>query len=150
MSAEEKAVDVALEIAKQIIAISTAILALTGVFFEKLDGMTGHQRTLLAVTWGVFFLAVMLGLVAFMISAGALAGTTGLAVVKRCDLRIVSALQIIVFFVAVLLMLIFAFSRLSSTTVKSPQRTQPAQEKTIGMRMNRHFSAPNQTPAADG
>jgi hypothetical protein len=150
MSAEEKAVDVALEIAKQIIAISTAILALTGVFFEKLEGMTGDQRTLLAATWGVFFLAVFLGLVAFMISAGALAGKTGLAVVKRWDLRIVSALQIIAFFVAVLLMLIFAFSRLSSTADKSRQRTPSAQEKTSGMSMNRPFSAPNPTPAADG
>src|SRR5215207_5995786 len=115
MSAQEKAVDVAMEIAKQIIAISTAILVLTGVFFEKLDGMTSFQRTLLAAAWGVFFLAVILGLVAFMISAGALAGKTGLDVVKRPDLRVVTALQVVVFFIAVLLMLIFAFSRLSPT-----------------------------------
>jgi len=129
MSAQEKAVDVAMEIAKQIIAISTAILVLTGVFFEKLDGMTSFQRTLLAAAWGVFFLAVILGLVAFMISAGALAGKTGLDVVKRPDLRVVTALQVVVFFIAVLLMLIFAFSRLSPT-VKLPTDIKPAQKTT--------------------
>ncbi|HXO18710.1 MAG TPA: OmpA family protein [Thermoanaerobaculia bacterium] len=117
MPAAEKAVDVALEITKQIIAISTAILALTGVFFEKIDGMTACQRTLLAATWGVLVLAVLLGLVEFMISAGALAGKTGLAVVNRPDLKLVAAFQVIVFFVAVLLMLIFAYSRLFSSRV---------------------------------
>jgi hypothetical protein len=134
MSADEKAVDVALEIAKQIISISTAILALTGVFFEKLDGMTSYQRTLLATTWYVFFLAVLLGLVAFMISAGALAGKTGLAVVRRWDLRLVSALQIVAFFAAVLMMLIFARSRLSSAT-KKPLCAGPRCSYSLALRL---------------
>jgi outer membrane protein OmpA-like peptidoglycan-associated protein len=129
MPAEEKAVDVALEITKQIIAISTAVLALTGVFFEKLDSMTSWQRNLLAATWVVFFLAVLLGLGEFMICAGHLAGRAGLAVVNRSDLKGVAAAQIIVFFIAVLLMLIFAFSRLFSSK-EPPAQLQLSQTTT--------------------
>lgn len=145
MPADEKAVDVALEITKQIISISTAVLALTGVFFGSIEGMTSNQRTLLGATWISFFLAVLLGLIAFMISAGALAGTSGLAVVKRCDLKLVSALQIVVFFVAVFLMLIFAFGRLSLPGKMSASQTQPLQDKAQSLG-NRSTKSLGETP----
>jgi len=132
VSADEKAVDVALEITKQIIAISTAILALTGIFFEHIDGMTHCQRTLLGATWIAFSFAVLLGLITLMIGAGGLAGNSGLAVVKRRDLKLISAFQILAFFAAVLLMLIFALGRLSSPGKMSPAQSRSHQEKSDG------------------
>lgn len=105
--------ELAIEIDKQIIAISTAVLTLTAVFFQTPASLNDCERWLLGVSWTLFGLAVVAGLIVFMYATGALTrGRTAAALPKEKRFRHLSGCQIILFLLAVLLMLAFALARL--------------------------------------
>jgi hypothetical protein len=72
---EEKAFDFAQDLVKQIITLSSAIIALSITFltdFVSGDAPSG-SRTLMAVSWIFFILAVLFGIATLMAITGSLA-----------------------------------------------------------------------------
>lgn len=107
-----KGLDVALEIDKQIITVATAVLALTATFFQSTEALSRWQQLLLGGSWCLFALAAMLGLIVFMICAGALTGDSGVAVIERLEVRLVAGSQILIFMLGIVALVLFALARL--------------------------------------
>lgn len=59
----EKSFDFANEIGKQIITLSTGILALSATFFEKIAKESGENISLLYWSWAFFILSIILGII---------------------------------------------------------------------------------------
>lgn len=108
----DKAFDVALEIDKQITAISTAVLALTAVFLDSDTRLSLTERRLLGASWVGFGVAVLLGVIILMIATGRLTTKPPSQVVNAGDFKTASGAQILSFLAAVIFMVVFAIMRL--------------------------------------
>jgi hypothetical protein len=110
--AGEKALEVALEIDKQIIAIAVGVLTISGTFVNPQDHMANGPRAVLAVCWGAFVLAVIFGVAVLMNVAGILTKGEASTAMARPDLKRLAGLQIIVFLIGVIALGLFGFMRL--------------------------------------
>ena len=70
---KEKAFDFASETTKQLITLATAIITLTVTFSKDVIGSINQElRIYLAVTWGIFILSIILGILTMMSLTGTL------------------------------------------------------------------------------
>ncbi len=69
-----KAFDFSQDAAKQLITLSTGVLALTITFYKDFAPNAGHgSKTLMAIGWGLFLLSVTFGVFGLFMLTGALA-----------------------------------------------------------------------------
>lgn len=101
--AEKKAFDFAQELTKQVITLSSGIIAVTISFVKDIAGPTAPAgaKTLLAVSWGFYILAVIFGVVTLMALTGSLA--TGRTNITTNNARRPAAIQIASFVLALIL-----------------------------------------------
>lgn len=128
----QKSFDFAADTTKQLITLSTAILALTITFVKDLVGpVAGWPRAALGIAWILYVLSIMFGLVALMSLTGELqpklsslkdeegraSATEGnrppaanAANIRSRDIVFSSAFQIICFTVATIAFVVFGFA----------------------------------------
>ncbi|MEM6484622.1 MAG: hypothetical protein AAF662_06515 [Pseudomonadota bacterium] len=109
----EKAFDLAAELVKQIIALSTGIIALTVTFAKDLFGVSeGEIPTTLTAAWISLFLAIVFGVWALMAFTGTLdppERESGYApTINGANCRLAVFLQIVVFLLGIGLTIWFA------------------------------------------
>ncbi|MBL8707150.1 MAG: hypothetical protein JNM30_20015 [Rhodospirillales bacterium] len=108
---QKKAFDLATEIAKQIITLSSGILALSITFYEKIATKIGSLN-LLYCSWGAFLLAIILCIFTLGALAGQLDPSRGSAspTIYGSTVRWLSILQNLAFVAGVVMMIIYAVS----------------------------------------
>ncbi|MEP9385197.1 hypothetical protein [Nocardioides sp. KR10-350] len=120
----ERTFDLVSEITKQVITLSTGVMALTLTFWKDFAGHTsGVARVVLAVSWLLYILSILFGFLTLMASAGvqdrkgkALAvaeasrsdneKAAGAASIYSDNLRVFGAIQLAFFLVAIVLTVI--------------------------------------------
>jgi NADH:ubiquinone oxidoreductase subunit 6 (subunit J) len=117
-----KAFDFAADTTKQLISISTGIIALMVTFSKDIVGNSINSKGLLAWTWGIFILSIIFGVLTLM----ALTGT--LQPIKKeneeneeieldinnGNIRLLSFLQVLTFVGAIILTGIFGYKSLNN------------------------------------
>jgi hypothetical protein len=106
MDREEKAFEFAQETIKQILTLSTGIIALTVTFLKDVLPK-GTDTSLLEWAWGTYLGSILFGLIALMTLTGTLGDSSG--DINRGGVRAVAGAQIVLFFVALLLTILFGF-----------------------------------------
>lgn len=117
-----KAFDFASDTTKQLINISTGIIALMVTFSKDILGnATVPNKTLLVITWGFYLISIILGILTLMALTGTLqpklqAYTTQTIDINinNSNIRLFSSLQIIFFIIAIILTIIFGYHSLNS------------------------------------
>lgn len=124
---QKKALDFAADVTKQLIALSTGIISLCAAFTDKIFSKTDAQNhsTLIAVSLGVFVLSILFGLLTQMKLTGLVANfreskEPTKSVIYDVWTRIFSFCQLISFFVAVFLSLVFVWKSLGSSEPHKP------------------------------
>jgi hypothetical protein len=106
----ERAFDVVTEITKQVLTLATGIIALTITFFKDFSAhATATARGVMACSWGMYVVSIVLGFMTLMASAGLQeqAGSDGnQPTIKARNLRLFGGAQLVSFFVAILLTVI--------------------------------------------
>jgi len=134
---QKKAFDFAADTTKQLIGISTGIIALMVTFSKDIVGDPANSpKTLLAWTWGLFIVSIIFGILTLMALTGTLqpqkkkqqksseseGDKGGLEESKtpidinNGNIRFFSLSQIALFVIAIILTAIFGYKSLNSTT----------------------------------
>lgn len=139
---EEKAFDFAADVTKQQLTLSTAVITLTITFSNQLlQGVPSGTRHILLMAWGAYVLSILAGLITLMMLTGTLglsksalreAGKKSEAIsIYRVPVRIFAASQVVLFFVATSLTVLYGVS--AARHWPTAQTVSPAQQ-TIGPR----------------
>lgn len=139
---QKKAFDFAADTTKQLIGISTGIIALMVTFSKDIIGSSiASQKVLLAWTWAIFILSIVFGILTLMALTGTLQpmkrgsaheeiGEDNKGKIEKDDetepigidfdinngnIRLFSVLQIILFLMAIILTAVFGYKSLSNT-----------------------------------
>lgn len=107
----ERAFDTVVDITKQVLTLSTGVVALSVTFLTEVAGDAGPSaRNVLAFSWVAFTLAVVLGLLTLMAAAGVQrdAGAEGADApsIDATNLRLLGGGQLITFGLGLILTLI--------------------------------------------
>ena len=135
---QKKAFDFAADTTKQLIGISTGIIALMVTFSKDIVGNSeGSPKMLLAWTWGIFILSIVSGILTLMALTGTLqpqkkqkkeevdddASETDIDEPKEIaidinngNIRLFSFIQIALFLIAIILTAIFGYKSLNNKT----------------------------------
>jgi hypothetical protein len=99
----QKSFDFAQELVKQIITLSSGITALTITFFKDFAGANAPSgaRTLMAVAWVFYLLAVAFGILAMMALAGSL--SRGQSDINRKNMTLPAGAQFVSFILGLIL-----------------------------------------------
>jgi hypothetical protein len=106
----EKAYTFAQEIAKQLMTLATAVFALTLTFADKIEKKGATGREFLEWAWGLYLLAILLGIVVLMSLTGHLADPPEREddeTIYSSGLTLLAGAQILTFFAALVLTLIY-------------------------------------------
>ena len=103
-SREQKAFDFAQDTVKQFLTLSTGIFALTLTFLKDILPK-GTDTGLLQWAWGGYLASILFGLLGLMTLTGTLGDVNG--DVNRTAIRVLVGIQILLFFVALFLTLLF-------------------------------------------
>jgi hypothetical protein len=110
-NATESAFSFAQEVTKQLITLSTAIIALTITFQKDVTSEAPKSaHALLEIAWVLYIVSLAFGILTLMSLTSNLAGSS--PSINATDTRIVSALQIIVFVAALGFTVAFGFKAL--------------------------------------
>jgi hypothetical protein len=105
----EKAFDFAQEVTKQVLTLSTGVLALTVTFLKDIATAAPHSaRLCLEFGWLCFLLSVLFGVAALMSLSGNLA-TSAAPSIYSSNIKWPARLQLLLFLVGLLLTLIFGW-----------------------------------------
>lgn len=107
MDRKEKAFEFAQETVKQFLTLATGIIALTVTFLKDILPK-GTDTALLEWAWGAYLVSIVFGLLALMALTGVIGDEDG-DVNTAGFLRFVAGLQVVLFFVALLLTVFFGF-----------------------------------------
>ena len=109
MSADhQKAFDFAQECAKQLITLSTAILALTITFRADVVGAATGGRGLIILAWALFLFSIIAGLITLACLAGHLEKPPkGTPSIYQAGIRIPAGSQMVLFALGMILTLIY-------------------------------------------
>jgi hypothetical protein len=107
----EKALDVALEVDKQVITISMAVLAISGSLIVSPEKLSFSQQLALGIAWVAFLASTIVGVLAFMNLAGILTKRSSTAAMRRRDFPAFVGVQLAAFLVGVLAFGAFGFTR---------------------------------------
>lgn len=107
----ERAFDTVVDITKQVLALSTGVVALSVTFLTEVAGSAGPAaRAVLAASWIAFLFAVAFGLLTLMAAAGvqrdADAEGANAPSIDAANLRLLGGAQLLTFGVGLLLTLI--------------------------------------------
>lgn len=102
----KKAFELAVELSKQLIALSTGIIALTITFREKIAASSYKPLKLLGVAWLLYLASVICGIWHLMALTGTLAASTP-ASLKGFNVRIPVALEITSFVLGTVLITLY-------------------------------------------
>ncbi|WP_421734112.1 hypothetical protein [Cellulomonas sp.] len=112
----EKAFDFAQEVAKQLIALATGIIALTITFLTDVAEGGAGELTALRVAWVLFLVSVVLGAVTLMALSGNLerphGGVATPSIYSR-NITLPASLQVLTFLAALVCTIWFGFSALT-------------------------------------
>ena len=107
----KKAFDFAQELAKQLITLSTAVIAITLTYSHDFaHRATGHTRQLVILSWFFFLMSILFGLWTLMALTGNLetsAATNTPPSIRTTNVTLPAMLQILSFLIAVLLAILF-------------------------------------------
>ncbi|MCH8564633.1 hypothetical protein LTH96_02605 [Nesterenkonia sp. LB17] len=110
----ERAFDLVVEITKQVLTLSTGVIAISVAFLTDVARNSGDLvRWLLGVSWIVFLVAVIFGMLTLMAAAGiqreaAVEGAAAPTIDSR-NLKRLGGVQLISFGVALLLLMLAGF-----------------------------------------
>ena len=120
---KKKAFDFASDTTKQIISLSTGILALSVTFSEELLGDTGEfPKNLLIGAWVIFIISIFFGLLTQMTLTGTLdprekyKEKTSLSI-NNWNIKIFSICQVIFFFIAIIITVLFGYQSLRNSSL---------------------------------
>jgi len=105
-----KAFEFAQEVTKQVITLSTGVLSLSVTFMKDIipeNEFTHGLKSLLAASWIVFSIAILFGILALMAMTGNLSKPSKDGPYSN-NIRFFAGLQIITFFIGIVLTVIFA------------------------------------------
>jgi hypothetical protein len=106
-----KAFDFAQETTKQLLTLSTGVIALTITFLKDVASEApAGARDFLHVGWALFFVSIIAGVGVLMTLTGNLASAT--TTVYTTNIRIFAAVQVLAFLAAVLCTLVFGWRAL--------------------------------------
>jgi hypothetical protein len=112
MSANEKAFEFAQEVTKQLLSLSTGVIALTVTFLTDVAGNATANRSLLLAAWILFLVSIAFGILALMAMAGSLSKNREASIYDR-NIAIPASIQILTFFAGLTVSVIYGFTLLS-------------------------------------
>lgn len=128
---EKKAFDLASDVTKQLIALSTGIVSLCAAFTDKIFTKSSAQDNSGLIGWTLFFfvVSILFGLLTQMKMTGIVANRIQRedrrsAIYDACT-RFFSILQFLFFFVGVILSLVFVRFSLKSQSPSSDKQCEP-------------------------
>lgn len=145
---EKKAFDFAADTTKQLIGISTGIIALMVTFSKEIIGSsTASPKILLAWTWGIFIVSIIFGILTLMALTGTLQpikkepiqegndeddkqATVKTEIpdidldINNNNIRLFSGLQILSFLIAIILTAIFGYKSLNNGNLKPEENNR--------------------------
>jgi hypothetical protein len=108
---------------KEFIAFASAIIALTITFSKDFISGAGEQHRDLALwSWGAFLASIFFGLLTLLALTGMLGDSKPLNIYKP-SVRVFSGLQILLFFVGLILTVVFAVKSVDSRPVRNEGAT---------------------------
>ncbi len=100
----KKAFDFAADLTRQLITLSTAIIAAVVTFYDK-TGQASLQNSKLSYSLYAYLISIVFGLLALMALTGTL-GKDEQPDIYKTNIRLVSGLQIVFFLIATLLIIL--------------------------------------------
>ena len=123
--AKKKAFDLAQDTSKQIITLSTGILALTLTFFKDFaGGGSGASRVLMMIAWAIFLASIVTGVLHLLALTGTLASST--PSVTTGSAKLFAGIEQLSFVVALLIAVIAGALALGGSTTPAPGPLTPA------------------------
>lgn len=145
---KEKAFDFAAESTKQLITLSTAIIALTVTFSKDVVGsIDNNTKFWLALTWIAFILSVVFGIWTMLALTGTLDPMTRTSAqntpapntqqanfsINGKNIRISSILQIFLFLIGLVFSMVFGFKSLNKGAPENPTGYKILRQTTFGV-----------------
>lgn len=128
---EKKAFDLASDVTKQLIALSTGIVSLCAAFTDKVFTKSSAQENSCLIGWALtlFVCSILFGLLTQMKMTGIVANRVqredGKSVIYDAWTRAFSSIQLLTFFAGVFLSLIFVFLSLNSQPPSLDKQCEP-------------------------
>lgn len=111
-SSDHKAFDFAQDATRQLITLSTAVIALTVTFLtDVVKAASSGSARVLQLAWICYFISIVFGVFTLLGLAGNLErpGKTGKPSIYRLNIRVSSHVQVLSFCIAVLLTFVFGW-----------------------------------------